>query len=72
MAEATAEATAEVTAKAMAEATAKATTKATAEVIRESSLLDLPRGICFSDVPRKPNIWLGKHTGKLCPLACLI
>ncbi len=40
--------------------------------MRESSLLDLPYGICFSNVPRKPNIWLGKHNGKLCPLACLV
>ncbi len=39
---------------------------------RENSLLDLPRGICFSDVPRKPNIWLGKHTRKMCPLGCLV
>ncbi len=40
--------------------------------IRESSLLDLPRGISVNDVLRKPNIWLGKHTQKLCPLACLV
>jgi hypothetical protein len=40
--------------------------------IRESSLLDLLSQICFGNVPRMPNIWLGKHTQKLCPLACLV
>jgi hypothetical protein len=40
--------------------------------IRGISLLDLPREICFGNVPREPNIWLGKHTQKLCPLACLV
>jgi hypothetical protein len=30
--------------------------------IREIFLLDLPRRICLGNVPRKPNIWLGKHT----------
>ncbi len=37
-----------------------------------SSLLDLPCRICFGNVPKKLNVWLGKHTKRLCPLACLV